>query len=214
MGGAVLLSCVLPENKLRNEDNGNLFLKVWCLHCLTQCPWACSRPPLTHASARDSRSLMGKSGSVSCGITAAFSWILMSTRFWLWPPRVCFPSCVSSVIKSWNTVLGAISKATEGSRFVSKAYHSVSQYRFSRVQLCATPQTATHQAPLSLGFSRQEHWSGLPFPSPMHESEKWKLSHSAMSDSLQPHGLQPTRLLHPWDFPGKSTGVGNFTVSV
>ena len=29
-----------------------------------------------------------------------------------------------------------------------------------------------------------------------------------MSDSSQPHGLQPTRLLHPWDFPGKSTGVG------
>ena len=29
-----------------------------------------------------------------------------------------------------------------------------------------------------------------------------------MSDSLQPHGLQPTRLLHPWDFPGKRTGVG------
>jgi len=31
---------------------------------------------------------------------------------------------------------------------------------------------AAHQAPASLGFSRQEHWSGLPFPSPMHESEK------------------------------------------
>ena len=44
--------------------------------------------------------------------------------------------------------------------------------RFSRVQLCKTPQTAAHQAPLSLGFSRQEHWSGLPFPSPMQESEK------------------------------------------
>ena len=44
--------------------------------------------------------------------------------------------------------------------------------RFSRVHLCATPQMAAHQAPLSLGFSRQEHWSGLPFPSPMHESEK------------------------------------------
>ena len=42
---------------------------------------------------------------------------------------------------------------------------------FSRVWLCATPETAAHQAPLSLGFSRQEHWSGLPFPSPMHESE-------------------------------------------
>ena len=43
---------------------------------------------------------------------------------------------------------------------------------FSRVRLCATPETAAHQAPPYLGFSRQEHWSGLPFPSPMHESEK------------------------------------------
>ena len=69
-------------------------------------------------------------------------------------------------------------------------------------------QTAAHQAPPSLGFSRQEHWSGLPFPSPMHESEKWKWSCSVVSDSSRPHGLQPPRLLHPWDFPGKSTGVG------
>ena len=79
---------------------------------------------------------------------------------------------------------------------------------FSHVWLCATPYTAVHQAPLSLGFSRQEHWSGLPFPSPMHESEKWKRSRSVVSDPQRPHGLQPTRLLHPWDFPGKSTGVG------
>ena len=79
---------------------------------------------------------------------------------------------------------------------------------FSRVWLCATPWTAAYQAPLSMGFSRQVHWSGLPFPSPMHESGKWKWSHSVVSDSLRPHGLQPTRLLCPWDFPGKSTGVG------
>ena len=42
----------------------------------------------------------------------------------------------------------------------------------------------------------------------MHEREKWKGSRSVMSDSSWLHGLQPTRLLHPWDFPGKSTGVG------
>ena len=42
--------------------------------------------------------------------------------------------------------------------------------RFSCVRLCATPETAAHQAPPSLGFSRQEHWSGLPFPSPLHLS--------------------------------------------
>ena len=43
---------------------------------------------------------------------------------------------------------------------------------FSHVRLCVTPWMAAHQAPRSLGFSKQEHWSGLPFPSPMHESEK------------------------------------------
>jgi len=80
--------------------------------------------------------------------------------------------------------------------------------RFSRVRLCATPWTAAHEAPPSLGFSRQEHWSGLPFPSPTHESEKWKWSRWVLSDSSQPHGLRPTRLLRPWDFPGKSPGVG------
>ena len=80
--------------------------------------------------------------------------------------------------------------------------------RFSRVRLCATPETAAHQAPPSLGFSRQEHWSRSPFPSPTHGSEKWKWSCSVVFDSLRSHGLQPTRLLHPWDFPGKCTGMG------
>ena len=46
---------------------------------------------------------------------------------------------------------------------------------FSHVRLCVTPWMAAHPAPPSLGFSRQELWSGLPFPSPMHESEKVKV---------------------------------------
>ena len=74
------------------------------------------------------------------------------------------------------------------------------------LQSCPTlcdPTDGSHKAPPSLGFSRQEHWSGLPFPSPMHESEKWKWSCSVASDSQRPHRLQPTRLLHPWDFSGK-----------
>ena len=64
---------------------------------------------------------------------------------------------------------------------------------------------AAHQAPPSLGFSRQEHWSGLPFPSPMHESEKWKWSRSVVSDSGGPmdyslpgssvHGIFQARVL-------------------
>ena len=65
---------------------------------------------------------------------------------------------------------------------------------FSRVQPHRRQPT---RLPPSLGFSRQEHWSGLPFPSPMHESEKWKWRCSVVSDSVRPHGLQPTRLLPP-----------------
>ena len=45
---------------------------------------------------------------------------------------------------------------------------------FNHFQLLMTPWTAAYQALPSLGFSRQEHWSGLPLPSPMHEMEKGK----------------------------------------
>ena len=90
--------------------------------------------------------------------------------------------------------------------FINLIYYLLSH--FSHVQLCATPWMAAHQATSSLGFSRQEHWSGLPFPSPMHQSEKWKWSRSVVSNPQRPHGLQPSRLLRPWHFPGNSTGVG------
>ena len=57
--------------------------------------------------------------------------------------------------------------------------------RFSRVWLCVTPQTAAHQAPLSTGFSRQEHWSGLPFPSPSTWMVYAKAAVSSSQASLQ-----------------------------
>ena len=62
---------------------------------------------------------------------------------------------------------------------------------FSHVWLCdpidSSPPGSPPPAPaLSLGLSRQEHWSGLPFPSPMHESKRWKWSHSVMSDLETP----------------------------
>ena len=78
---------------------------------------------------------------------------------------------------------------------------------FSRVRLCATPQTAAHQAPPSLGFSRQEHWSGLPFPSPMMKVKSESEAAQSCPTRSDPRDCS-TRLLRPWDFPGKSTGVG------
>ena len=53
----------------------------------TQCSAPCSRPPPTHAAARDSWTLSGKSGSVSCGVTAPFSWV---HKVLFVPSRVCF----------------------------------------------------------------------------------------------------------------------------
>ena len=66
----------------------------------------------------------------------------------------------------------------------------------SRVWLLETPWTAAYQAPPSMGFSKQEYWSGVPLPSPVHESEKWEWSRSVVPDSSRPRGLQPTRQVH------------------
>ena len=95
----------------------------------------------------------------------------------------------------------------ERSEFSKTAAAAAAKSLQSCLTLCDPIDGSPPGSPVP-GFSRQEHWNGLPLPSPMHESEKWKWSCSVASDSLQPHGLQPTRLLHPWDFPGKSTGVG------
>ena len=92
---------------------------------------------------------------------------------------------------------------------------------FSRVQLCVTPQTAAHQAPPSLRFSRQEHWSGLPFPSPMHENESEAAqSCPTLSDPMDCsppgssiHGIFQARVLE-WGaiafFGRKILGTSNF----
>ena len=74
-----------------NEDNGDLLQKIPCMSCYTHCPQPCSWPPPIHTSAGDCCTLTGKSGSVSCGVTAPFSWVLVHTKFCLCPPRVYFP---------------------------------------------------------------------------------------------------------------------------
>ena len=73
----------------------------------------------------------------------------------------------------------------------------------SPIRLFATPWTAAHQAPPSPGFSRQEHWSGLPFPSPMQKSESEVAQSSpSLSDPMDcslpgsfVHGIFQARVL-------------------
>ena len=74
---------------------------------------------------------------------------------------------LSSMAKTWKQPKRPLTK-----EWINKIGLLLLLSLFSRVQLCATPEMAAHQAPPSLGFSRQEYWSGLPFPSPMHEGEK------------------------------------------
>ena len=72
----------------------------------------------------------------------------------------------------------------------------------SRVPLLLTPWTAAYQAPLSMGFARQENWSGLPLPSLKVMLTSVQFSHSVVSDPLLPHELQHARPPCPSPTPG------------
>ena len=91
-----------------------------------------------------------------------------------------------------------------------------------------TPWTVAHQVPLSMEFSRQEYWSGLPFPSP---GELPNQSIEAGSPALQADSLsseasgnevkvalvvsdslQPYRLYSPWNSPGQNSGVDSLSL--
>ena len=100
-----------------NEGNGDLLQNVPCMHCYTQCPQPCSRPPLTHASARDSWTLMGKSGSVSCGVTAPFSWVLMCTRLFV-PSKSLFPQ---SSLSSASSMVGLMATSSKRAYAISRS---------------------------------------------------------------------------------------------
>ena len=98
-----LLFDLRPNYGGGNENNGNLLHALLMMHCYMHCPMHAllhSVPPtLQQATANPHLcwrilDIHGKSGSVSCGVTASFSWVLVCTSFSLCPPRVCFPSPV------------------------------------------------------------------------------------------------------------------------
>ena len=78
----------------------------------------------------------------------------------------------------------------------------------SRVRLLATPWTAAHQAPLAMGFSGQEYWSGVPLPSLLSELLLLLLSPFSRVRLCVTPETAAHRLPCPWDSPGKNTGVG------
>ena len=96
-GEGSLLFDLRPNYDRGNEDNGDLLQKVPCTHCYTQWPRLCSRPPVTHTSIRDSQTLTGKSGSVTCEGHCSFLLGPGAHRILFVPSKSLFPqSCVSS----------------------------------------------------------------------------------------------------------------------
>ena len=70
------------------------------------------------------------------------------------------------LLSSFTFIKRLFSSSLSAIRVVSSVYLKVKVKSLSRVRLFATPWTVAYQAPLPMGFSRQEYWSGLPFPSP------------------------------------------------
>ena len=71
------------------------------------------------------------------------------------PPGSPIPGILQARTLEWVTI-----------SFSNACKWKVKVKSLSRVQLLATPWTAAYKAPLSMGFSRQEYWSGVPLPSP------------------------------------------------
>ena len=82
---------------------------------------------------------------------------------------------------------------------VNQLYYTQS---LSRVRLFVAPWTIALQAPLSLGFSRREYWSGLPFPSPGHlPNPGIKPTSPALADGFftaEPPGKRPDNVVGTW----------------
>ena len=96
--------------------------------------------------------------SFSSWSTAIASWHVSPLFFW--PPTMCSPE--TSQIILFKT---SFSYVTQFLRTLILLQLMLSH--FSRVWFYTTPWTAAYQAPRSMGFSRQEYWSGVPLPSPL-----------------------------------------------
>ena len=118
----------------------------------------------------------------STNVWNSFSFICLFTRIQtLWNRVLCLLCSLQDPLSAWKGVCYMV-----GTRVCAAAG--------SCLTLCSPVGCSPPGSP-SLGFSRQEHWSGLPFPSPMQESEKWEWSCSVVSDSHYCH-LIPEQVHH------------------
>ena len=128
----------------------------------------------------------------------------MKSTFPLFERNSSWSRCVPRVGSSCPLTGRCVSRCPRGDAF--STWHAPMPSAGGRAQY-RTPGDRGGGPARTARVPVDDRWEHQDDPSPVHESEKWKWSRSVVSNSSRPHGLQPTRLLRPWDFPGESTGV-------
>ena len=140
---------------------------------------------------------------MDCGLSCSSVHGILQARILEWV--AISSSRGSSRLRDWTQVPW-VSRIV-GGFFTAEPPGMPTQRSAKSLQSCPTlydPRDGSPPGSLSPGIlqARTLKWAAISF------SNAWKWSRSVMSDSQRPHGLQPTRHLRPWDFPGKSTGAG------
>ena len=164
------------------------------MHCHSQCTQPCSRSQPTHASARDSWTLMGKSGLVSCGVTAFFSLVLVHTRVVFFFSPVLQESVSPVLCKFWQPYGGVNGDLLQEGLCHTQVCCTQSLYPCGRPLLTCTsagdPQTLKGRYWLSLcGVS----WCAQDFDG--HRTGKGQFSFQSQRNSM-PKNVQTTTQLH------------------
>ena len=149
----------------------------------------------------------------------------MDTMFVCVPLNVRYAAAVANSLQSCPTLCNSIDGGPPGSpvpgilqartlEWVAISFSNTGKWKvkvksLSHVRLLATPWTAAHQAPPSMGFSRQEYWSGVPLPSPFIRRTPTKIKPCYVLSRVllcDPMVTPPGSSIHG-DSPGKNTGV-------
>ena len=143
------------------NDSNKMIICTWLP--LTTCwvSYCCPPDALQPISAEDTQFIPGKCSALTCSQAAAAAKSLQSC------PTLCDPIDGSPSGSPVPGILQARTLEWVAISFSNAWNWKVKVKSLSRVWLFATPWTAAYQAPPSMGFSRQEYWSGVPLPSPM-----------------------------------------------
>ena len=131
-----------------------------CTHSWSLLPWA-ARSPTKSYQPSPSQVLLHLSTNTAAAAKSLQSCPTLCDPIDGTPPGSPVPGILQARTLEWVAI-----------SFSSAWKRKVKVKSLSRVRLLATPWTAAHQAPLSMGFSRQEYWSGVPLPSPDEPVEK------------------------------------------